>query len=77
MDSIQVPAGFRFHPSDKELLNFYLKPKVYGNKIPCDIIVEKQIYGPQANPWDVFDDSLTSWIIWGALKTVYGNKEQC
>lgn len=45
-----------------------MKPKVYGQKLPCNIVKEKAIYGPCANPWHVFDASL-QWIISGKFKT--------
>ncbi|KAK1376137.1 hypothetical protein POM88_032330 [Heracleum sosnowskyi] len=61
----------RFYPSDKELLSFHSMPKVNREALPCDIIVEKQIYGANANPWDVFDDSSTLWIIWDDSKIIY------
>ncbi|KAK1369067.1 hypothetical protein POM88_035159 [Heracleum sosnowskyi] len=71
MDSLQLPPGFRFYPTDNELLNLYLKPKVLGKDLPCDIIAEKKLYGQNSNPWDVFDDLSTDWMIIDNLKTVY------
>ncbi|KAK1399324.1 hypothetical protein POM88_009187 [Heracleum sosnowskyi] len=68
---IDFPPGYRFYPNDEELLSFYLKPKVNGETLPCDVILEKQIYGDNANPWEVFDDSSTPWIISGGSKIVY------
>ncbi|KAK1399322.1 hypothetical protein POM88_009185 [Heracleum sosnowskyi] len=68
---IDFPPGYRFYPNDEELLIFYLKPKVNGETLPCDVILEKQIYGDSANPWEVFDDSSTPWIISGGSKIVY------
>ncbi|KAK1369401.1 hypothetical protein POM88_035493 [Heracleum sosnowskyi] len=68
---MDFPPGYRFYPTDNELLSFYLKPKVNGEVLPCDVIVEKKIYGDSANPWEVFDDLSTPWIILGDSKIVY------
>ncbi|KAK1382892.1 hypothetical protein POM88_020627 [Heracleum sosnowskyi] len=70
MDSLG-PPGFRFYPIDNELLNFYLKPKLLGKDLPCDIIAEKKIYGQNSNPWNVFNDMSTDWMIRDKLKIVY------
>ncbi|PIN25733.1 hypothetical protein CDL12_01527 [Handroanthus impetiginosus] len=44
--------GFRFHPTEEELLNFYLKSIVYGKKLREDIIGFLNIYNynPQELP---------------------------
>lgn len=36
--------GFRFHPTEEELLNFYLKSMVFGKKLRGDIIGFLNIY---------------------------------
>ncbi|XP_042493104.1 NAC domain-containing protein 6-like [Macadamia integrifolia] len=43
--------GFRFHPTEEELLDFYLKNVVYGKKLPFDIIGFLNIY--HHDPWDL------------------------
>ena len=69
--ALKLPTGFKFCPSDQELLMNYLKPKIQGN-LPWDhVIEEKDIYGPNANPWEIFDESSTQWITSGNEKTVY------
>ncbi|XP_031283451.1 NAC domain-containing protein 22-like [Pistacia vera] len=47
---LQLP-GFRFHPTEDELLNFYLKNMVFGKKIHYDIIGLLNIY--RHDPWDL------------------------
>lgn len=47
---LQLP-GFRFHPTEDELLNFYLKNMVFGKKIHYDIIGLLNIY--HHDPWDL------------------------
>ncbi|KAJ8649664.1 hypothetical protein MRB53_002687 [Persea americana] len=38
-----VPYGYRFHPTDEELL-VYLKRKIHNLPLPCDIIKEVELY---------------------------------
>lgn len=46
-----LPPGFRFHPTDEELVAYYLKRKVNGWKIELEIIPEVDIY--KCEPWDL------------------------
>ncbi|XP_028797529.1 NAC domain-containing protein 22 [Neltuma alba] len=43
--------GFRFHPTEEELLDFYLKNTILGNKLRFDIIGFLNIY--HHDPWDL------------------------
>ncbi|CAI0408906.1 unnamed protein product [Linum tenue] len=36
----QVPPGFRFHPTEEELLHYYLRKKVASDQIDLDVIRE-------------------------------------
>ncbi|XP_022158808.1 NAC domain-containing protein 17-like [Momordica charantia] len=38
------PPGFRFHPTDEELILYYLKRKICGRKIKLDIIADTDVY---------------------------------
>lgn len=62
-ESTKVPPGFHFSPFEEELISLYLKPKVLGQKIPSNIIEERQLYGPNANPWQLFHPENHSWIL--------------
>ncbi|KAK1380273.1 hypothetical protein POM88_027017 [Heracleum sosnowskyi] len=67
-----LPPGFKFSPSDEVLLVYYLMPQIYRKKLPCNMVTEKEIYGPQANPWHLFNASSTSWTDSSkSEKTVY------
>lgn len=46
-----VPPGFRFHPTDEELVGYYLKKKVASQKIDLDVIREVDLY--RIEPWDI------------------------
>ncbi|KAD4384830.1 hypothetical protein E3N88_24998 [Mikania micrantha] len=47
--------GFRFHPTDVELVMFYLKRKLLGKKITVKAVAEVNIY--DFSPWDLPDKS--------------------
>ncbi|XP_062104845.1 protein BEARSKIN2-like [Humulus lupulus] len=46
-----VPPGFRFHPTDEELLHYYLKKKVSFQKIDMEVIREVDLN--KMEPWDL------------------------
>lgn len=50
-DFLHLPPGFRFHPSDEELINYYLLNKVNMRPIPASVIGEIELYN--FNPWDL------------------------
>ncbi|PRQ25091.1 putative transcription factor NAM family [Rosa chinensis] len=47
---LELP-GFRFHPTEEELLEFYLKSVVFGKRLRFDIIEFLNIY--RHDPWDL------------------------
>eukprot|EP01018_Ginkgo_biloba_P032297 Gb_19279 [translate_table: standard] len=55
MAPVSLPPGFRFHPSDEEIVGYYLKRKVHGQKIELEIIPEVDLY--KCEPWDLPDRS--------------------
>ncbi|XP_061345760.1 NAC domain-containing protein 2-like [Gastrolobium bilobum] len=48
---IQLPPGFRFHPSDEELIVHYLRNKVTSSPLPASFIAEIDLY--KNNPWEL------------------------
>ncbi|KAI9174895.1 hypothetical protein LWI28_024280 [Acer negundo] len=46
-----VPPGFRFHPTDEELVDYYLRKKVASKRIDLDVIKEVDLY--KIEPWDL------------------------
>lgn len=56
-----VPRGFRFHPTDEELIVSYLVPKLNGTPLPCGIVTDKVVYGQNSTPWEIFDDEKDPW----------------
>ncbi|KAL9462386.1 hypothetical protein AB3S75_000400 [Citrus x aurantiifolia] len=55
MGKTSLPPGFRFHPTDVELIKYYLKRKVMGRKFGFEAIAEVDIY--KHAPWDLPDKS--------------------
>ncbi|XVF03308.1 hypothetical protein REPUB_Repub04eG0250000 [Reevesia pubescens] len=49
----ELPPGFRFHPTDEELIMFYLKNQTKSNPCPVSIIPEVDIY--KFDPWQLPD----------------------
>ncbi|KAF6173117.1 hypothetical protein GIB67_020709 [Kingdonia uniflora] len=60
--NIQLPPGFRFHPSDEELIVHYLKNKASSRPIPALIIAEIDIY--KYNPWELPKKALFGEVEW-------------
>ncbi|XP_006351144.1 NAC domain-containing protein 2-like [Solanum tuberosum] len=56
MVELQFPAGFRFHPTDEELVMHYLCRKCASQPIAVPIIAEIDLY--KYNPWDLPDLAL-------------------
>ncbi|KAF3682366.1 putative NAC domain-containing protein 94 [Capsicum annuum] len=50
LDEVMLP-GFRFHPTDEELVGFYLKRKVQQRSLPIELIKQVDIY--KYDPWDL------------------------
>ncbi|KAL0708206.1 hypothetical protein Bca4012_074632 [Brassica carinata] len=46
-----LAPGFRFHPTDEELVSYYLKRKVMGKPVRFDAIGDVDIY--KHEPWDL------------------------
>ncbi|CAJ1943438.1 unnamed protein product [Sphenostylis stenocarpa] len=46
-----VPPGFRFHPTDEELVGYYLRKKVASKRIDLDVIKDVDLY--KIEPWDL------------------------
>ncbi|KAJ3669126.1 hypothetical protein LUZ60_011076 [Juncus effusus] len=56
-----LPAGFRFHPTDEELISYYLRNRAASVPCPVSIIAEVNIY--KYDPWQL------------PSKAIYGENE--
>lgn len=50
VDDVMLP-GFRFHPTDEELIGFYLKRKIQNRPLYIELIKQVDIY--KYDPWDL------------------------
>ncbi|CAK9186105.1 unnamed protein product [Ilex paraguariensis] len=50
IDDVMLP-GFRFHPTDEELVGFYLRRKIQQLSLPIELIKQVDIY--KYDPWDL------------------------
>lgn len=50
IDEVILP-GFRFHPTDEELVGFYLKRKIQQRPLSIELIKQLDIY--KFDPWDL------------------------
>ncbi|KAL1194523.1 Protein FEZ [Cardamine amara subsp. amara] len=61
MEEVLLP-GFRFHPTDEELVSFYLKRKVQRNPLSIELIRQLDIY--KYDPWDLPKFAMTGEKEW-------------
>ncbi|XP_068640747.1 NAC domain-containing protein 54-like [Aristolochia californica] len=76
MAPVTLPPGFRFHPTDEELVAYYLKRKINGWKIDLEIIPEVDLY--KCEPWDLPEKSFLpgkdlEWYFFGPRDRKYPN----
>ncbi|KAK7833545.1 NAC domain-containing protein 71-like [Quercus suber] len=55
MGGASLPPGFRFHPTDEELVGYYLKRKVEGLEIELEVIPVVDLY--KFDPWELPEKS--------------------
>ncbi|XP_047071780.1 NAC domain-containing protein 2-like [Lolium rigidum] len=53
---LNLPPGFRFHPTDDELVEHYLCRKAAGQRLPVPIIADVDLY--RFDPWALPDRAL-------------------
>jgi hypothetical protein len=53
-DNDLVMPGFRFHPTEEELIEFYLRRKVEGRRFNVDLIADLDLY--RFDPWELPGD---------------------
>lgn len=56
-----LAPGFRFHPTDEELVRYYLRRKVCGKSFRFDAISDVDVY--KVEPWDLPGQSLFQFLI--------------
>ncbi|XP_010456393.1 PREDICTED: NAC domain-containing protein 78-like [Camelina sativa] len=71
-----LAPGFRFHPTDEELITYYLKRKVQGKPMRLDAIGEVDFY--EHEPWNLPEHSKLKtrdkeWYFFSALDKKYSS----
>ncbi|CDP07135.1 unnamed protein product [Coffea canephora] len=77
ISSFQFPPGVRFHPSDEELIVFYLHNKVNSRPLPAAVVGEIELYSH--NPWDLPKKALfgeEEWYFFSPRDRKYPNGAQ-
>nr|GMC98648.1 NAC domain-containing protein 62-like [Ipomoea batatas] len=74
-----LPVGFRFHPTDEELVDHYLKLKINGSKTLASVIREIDIC--KLEPWDLPDLSMiksydNEWFFFCPIDRKYQNGQR-
>ncbi|XP_072965527.1 NAC domain-containing protein 53-like isoform X4 [Typha angustifolia] len=77
--SALLAPGFRFHPTDEELVSYYLKRKVLGRFLRVDAIAEVDLY--KCEPWDLPSRSRIrsrdmEWYFFSPLDRKYSNRSR-
>ncbi|GMY13632.1 protein FEZ-like [Fagus crenata] len=70
VDDVMLP-GFRFHPTDEELVGFYLKRKVQQRPLPIELIKQVDIY--KYDPWDLPTTGEKEWYFYCPRDRKYRN----
>ncbi|KAM0039296.1 putative transcription factor NAM family [Helianthus debilis subsp. tardiflorus] len=71
-----LAPGFRFHPTDEELVRYYLRRKVCGKPFRFQSVSETDIY--KSEPWELADYSQLNsrdqeWYFFSPVDKKYGN----
>ena len=65
-----VPPGFRFHPTDEELVDYYLRKKIASKRIDLDVIKDVDLY--KIEPWDLqgiaMNPLISVIIVWNEIE---------
>ncbi|KAJ4838182.1 hypothetical protein Tsubulata_032523 [Turnera subulata] len=72
--ALELPPGFRFHPTDDELVNHYLCRKCSGHPISVPIIAEIDLY--KFDPWQLPEMALygeKEWFFFSPRDRKYPN----
>ncbi|XP_047318797.1 NAC domain-containing protein 41 [Impatiens glandulifera] len=71
---INLPIGFRFRPTDEELIVHYLKRKALSLPLPVSVIPVVQVF--HSNPWDLPGDLKEKRYFFNRGTRKWGNNEK-
>ncbi|KAG6412732.1 hypothetical protein SASPL_125418 [Salvia splendens] len=71
-----LAPGFRFHPTDEELVRYYLRRKACGKPFRFEAVIEIDVY--KSEPWELADYSSLKtrdleWYFFSPVDRKYGN----
>lgn len=66
---LMVPPGFRFHPTDEELLYYYLRKKLAYEAIDLDVIRDVDLN--KLEPWDLKGRSFSLSFVYQITETTF------
>ncbi|KAJ6842658.1 uncharacterized protein M6B38_297935 [Iris pallida] len=74
-----LAPGFRFHPTDEELVSYYLKRRLSGRPLRVDAIADVDVY--RSEPWDLPAMSRLrsrdmEWYFFSTLDRKYSNRSR-
>ncbi|KAL5204460.1 hypothetical protein ABZP36_009331 [Zizania latifolia] len=75
--ALQLPPGFRFHPTDDELVMYYLCRKCGGLPLAAPVIAEVDLY--KFNPWDLPEKAIggeKEWYFFSPRDRKYPNGQR-
>ncbi|CAA2970885.1 NAC domain-containing 83-like [Olea europaea subsp. europaea] len=55
--AFSIPPCYRFKSTEQELITLFLEPKAMGFPLTCDRIIDRNLYGENRAPWNVFSDN--------------------
>lgn len=70
----KVPPGFRFHPTEEELLHYYLRKKVAADKIDLDVIRDVDLN--KLEPWEIQGTQFLPSYIHPYIYNIYRGREE-
>lgn len=70
----RLPPGFRFQPTDEELLFQYLRCKIFSLPLPASVIPE--VHFSKLNPWELPGDSIEERYVFTKKGSKYKNGNQ-
>ncbi|GLJ49064.1 hypothetical protein SUGI_1511880 [Cryptomeria japonica] len=59
-----LPLGYRFRPTEEELLDYYLKKRIASERIDMDLIRDIDLY--KIEPWDlqeIYGEDAREWYV--------------
>ncbi|GLJ49077.1 hypothetical protein SUGI_1035270 [Cryptomeria japonica] len=73
-----LPLGYRFRPTEEELLDYYLKKRIASERIDMDLIRDIDLY--KIEPWDlqeIYGEESREWYVFNKNNKKGGRINRC